>query len=160
MWFWVRLWDPFSIRIPTACFVLFLNEPRVCTPPPTWAPKYLTGSQSRLFFSAMANEGVTHLLNYQHGNMCYNFPKVPAVALNHLSNAEVSTDMFLIYFSFMLSVFVPPLFLYMWALHCLSMTWKVNSIHLSVSTADHLFDKTTTWRPAGERQAPLMKRVH
>ena len=41
--------------------------------------------------------------------MCYNFPKVPAVALNHLSNAEVSTDMFLIYFSVHAKCFCPTI---------------------------------------------------
>lgn len=70
----------------------------------------------------MENEGMSHLLNYQHGNMCFNFPKVAAVALNHLSNAEMFTDVFLIYFSFMPSVLVPPLFLYIWAVHSLYMT--------------------------------------
>lgn len=155
MWLWIDLWDQntnsllCAVSKWTSGLHLFSH---MSTKIPHRRPK-------QTVFSVMENEGMSHLLNYQHGNMCFNFPKVPAVALNHLSNAEMFTDVFLIYFSFMPSVFVPPLFLYIWAVHSLYMTWNKLSQSLSLHSWPPVWwnNKMAAWRGTG---GSLMKRVH
>ena len=155
MWFWVDLWEQNTNSVLcavskwTSGLHLFSH---MSTKIPHRRPE-------QAVFPSMENERMTHLPNYQHGNKCLSFPKIPTLALNHLSNAEMFTDMLLICFSFLQSVFVPPLFLYIWAVHSLIMTWNKLSQSLSLHSRPPVWwnNKMAACGGAG---GSLMKRVH